>query len=122
MQSTERSLFGTIKENLLDPQRIVELNQKWASDSSIQAGEIEELKNNSERRMKLAQIGVWVGVLTAFVGQVYSKESAAVPAGVIVGLWEQLRVCLFQVRLEALGDYKKVSAGQSNPQTSQKAY
>lgn len=96
MSLTERDLFRTVKENLLDPQIIVELNQKLAFDNSMQVGEIEELKNNSKKRMELAQIGVKIALLTAFIGWVSHNESVAIPVSITVGLWQHLRVCLFK--------------------------
>lgn len=118
MQLPERSLIRTIKENLLDPQRIVKLNQKWVSGSSIQTGEIEELKNNSERRMELAQNGVKIALLTAFIGWVSHNESAAIPVSIIVGLWQQVRVCLFQERLEDLDEYKNIKTKETDKTNS----
>jgi hypothetical protein len=113
MFSRERDEYGRtvpLMENLWGTRRIGKLDKKWmVNKEPLQPSEVEVLKEDAQKRMKLCQTAVKIGFCTILVG-IASRDTNLFPivqAGILLSMLETYRGMLFQEKLTALEKFEK---------------
>lgn len=113
MFSRERDEYGrtvSLRENLWGTQGIERLDKKWNdNEEPLQPSEIEVLKDDALKRLKLCKTAIKIGFGIIFVGFVSQGKNLypVIHAGILLSMIEAYRGMLFEEKLTALEKFKK---------------